>query len=199
MEAVELLNAADTHPHHVVSPQDRPQHLALSALWDIPFGKGRQYMASAPKAVDYALGGWSINVIYQWQSGAPIQFGNALYRGTLQDLVIPYADRAVERWFRTDQFERRANMQLEANVRTLPLRMTGLRADGWNTWDVALYKEFRFTERWRLQLRAEAVDALNHAMFAAPVNNPVSTAFGSVLATIWTEQRKITLAAKLSF
>jgi hypothetical protein len=199
MEAVELLNAADTHPHHVISPQDRPQHLALSALWDIPFGKGRQYMASAPKVVDYALGGWSLNVIYQWQSGPPMQFGNALYRGTLQDLVIPYADRAVERWFNTDQFERRANMQLEANVRTLPLRMTGLRSDGWNTWDVALYKEFRFTERWRLQLRAEAVDALNHAMFNPPVNGPVNTAFGSVLATIWTEQRKITVAAKLSF
>jgi hypothetical protein len=144
-----------------------------------------------------ALGGWSVNAIYQWQSGPPIGFGNVLYRGVLADLVLPYSDRRVEQWFRTDQFERRSTAQLESNVRVFPLRLTGLRADGWNTWDLALFKEIRFAERLKLQLRAEAVDALNHAMFAAPNTAPVNTAFGTVAATIWTEQRKITVAGKL--
>jgi len=154
-------------------------------------------MSQASRGVDVALGGWSVNAIYQWQSGAPIGFGNVILNGALGDIVLPYADRAVERWFRTELFERRASEQLVSNLRTFPLRLTGLRADGWNTWDLSLFKEVRFTEKLKLQLRAEAVDALNHAMFAAPNNGPVNTAFGQVTATIWTEQRKVTVAAKL--
>jgi len=34
-------------------------------------------------------------------------------------------------------------------------------------------------------------------MFAAPNTGPVNTLFGTVNATIWSEQRKITVAAKL--
>jgi hypothetical protein len=197
MEAIDRLNAFDLYPHHVISPQDRPHHIAMSGLWDLPLGRGRRWMPQPSRLADGVLGGWSINAIYQWQSGPPIGFGNVLFYGLPQDLVIPYSDRRVEQWFRTDQFERRAAFQLDSNVRTFPLRLTGLRADGWNTWDLALFKEFRFTEKLKLQLRAEAVDALNHAMFAAPNNAPVNTAFGTVIATIWTEQRKVTVAAKL--
>lgn len=197
MEALEYLNEADLHPHHVISPQDRPHHLAVSSMVDLPLGRGRKWLSQMPRAADLALGGWSLNVIYQWQSGPPIGFGNVLYRGLLADLVLPRSERRVEGWFRTDQFERRAAAQLASNVRTFPLRLTGLRADGWNNWDIALFKEISVTERLKLQLRAEAVDALNHAMFAAPNTAPVNTAFGQVLATIWTEQRKITVAAKL--
>lgn len=54
------------------------------------------------------------------------------------------------------------------------------------------------TERVKLRLRAETVDAFNHAMFNPPVTDPVNTAFGQLNATIWTEQRKITVAAKLT-
>jgi hypothetical protein len=197
MEAVDILNAQDIHPHHAISPQDRPHHIALSGMWDLPAGRGRRWLSNTSRPVDLLLGGWSINAMYQWQSGAPIGFGNVLYRGLLGDLPLPYADRRVEQWFRVDQFERRAPQQLESNIRTFPLRLTGLRADGWNNWDLALFKEVRITEKLNLQLRAEAVNALNHAMFGAPVTAPVNTAFGQVLNTIWTEQRKITVAAKL--
>jgi hypothetical protein len=199
MEAVDRLNAFTDYGEPTISPQDRPHHIALSGLYDLPFGRGRKWLSGLNRYANHVAGGWSVNVIYQWQSGPPIGFGNVLYYGELADLVIPYADRKVEQWFRTDQFERRAAFQLDSNVRRFPLRLTGLRADGWNQWDLALFKDIHFTERVKMQLRAEAVNALNHAMFAAPNNAPVNTAFGSVLATIWTEQRKITVAAKLSW
>jgi hypothetical protein len=199
MEAVERLNPQDLQPHHVISPQDRPHHIAISGLWDLPFGKGRRWMASAGRAMDAVLGGWNINAIYQWQSGPPIGFGNVLFYGTLDQIVIPYAGRTPDRWFNTELFERTPARQLEQNYRTFPLRLTGLRADGWNTWDLSLYKDFAVTERVKLQLRAEAVDALNHAMFAAPNTAPVNTAFGTSVATIWSEQKKITVAAKLAW
>lgn len=200
MEAVDRLNPQDLHPHHAISPQDRPHHIAINGSWDLPFGKGRARLANAPGPVDWAVGGWSINAIYQWQSGPPIGFGNELFRGNIHDIVIPYSDRAVERWFNTAAgFERAAARQLESNYRTFPLRFTGLRADGWNNWDISLFKNFRFGERWNLQLRAEAVNALNHAMFAAPNTDPVNTLFGHVTNTIWSEQRKTTVAARVTW
>jgi hypothetical protein len=111
---------------------------------------------------------------------------------------MPYADRRVERWFNVDAgFERLAARQPASNIRTFPLRLTGLRSDGFNSWDISLMKSLRFGERVSLQLRAESQNALNHAMFAAPNVAPANTLFGTVNATIWSEQRKTTVAAKL--
>ncbi|MBL8223676.1 MAG: hypothetical protein JNL62_30870, partial [Bryobacterales bacterium] len=91
MEAVERLNPQDLHPHHVISPQDRPHHIALNGMFDVPAGRGKRWLGQAPGWLDAVAGGWSINAIYQWQSGPPVNFGNVLFRGRLQDLVIPYA------------------------------------------------------------------------------------------------------------
>ncbi len=199
MEAVERLNEQDLYPHRVISPQDRPHHIALNGMFDVPVGRGKKFLGAMPRGVDYALGGWSINAIYQWQSGAPIGFDNVLFRGDIKNLVIPYGDRTVERWFNIDGFERNANLQLINNYRTFPLRFTGLRQDGWNNWDLSLFKNVKLRERTNLQLRAEAVNAFNHAMFNAPNTAPVNTLFGTVNGTIWSEQRKITVAARLTF
>ncbi len=199
MEAVDRLNPQDLHPHHAISPQDRPHHIALNGMWELPFGKGRAWMNGASRWLDAVAGGWSINAIYQWQSGPPINFGNVIYRGNVKDMVIPYADRAVGLWFNTSGFERDPGKQLENNLRTFPLRFTGLRADGWNNWDLSLYKTISITERCKLQLRAEAVDALNHAHFSGPNTAPTNTLFGTANGTIWSEQRKITVAARVTF
>ncbi|MBM3725270.1 MAG: carboxypeptidase regulatory-like domain-containing protein [Acidobacteria bacterium] len=185
MEAVELLNAADPMPHRVISPQDRPHHLVVHFQAELPWARNRWF------------GGWSTQAIYQWQSGPPIGFGNAIYRGDWSNITLPYADRTVERWFNTAGFEQNPQRQLGSNVRTLPLRFSGLRADGWNNWDLSFFKNFRFRERATLQLRVEAQDALNHAMFAAPNTAPTNTLFGQVTATIWSEQRKASVAAKI--
>ncbi|MBI3281140.1 MAG: TonB-dependent receptor, partial [Acidobacteria bacterium] len=197
MEAVERLNAQDLLPHHVISPQDRPHHIVISGQYEFPFGRGK-LVSSRFAAVNHVIGGWSTQAIYQWQSGPPIGFGNILFRGQLADVVLPRSERAVERWFNINAgFERDSTRQLASNYRTFPLRLTGLRADGWNNWDLSLFKTLRFTERVSLQLRAEAQDAFNHAMFQPPNTAPVNTLFGTVNATIWGEQRKVTVAAKL--
>ena len=49
-----------------------------------------------------------------------------------------------------------------------------------NNLDVGLYKTFRVTERWRVQLRANAFNAFNHPRFAAPDTNPSDSTFGRV-------------------
>jgi hypothetical protein len=199
MEAVEKLNPTDLHPHHVVSPQDRPHRFVASGIYELPFGRGRRWIKSGGWT-NYVFGGWSAQGIYQGQSGPPIGFGNIIFRGNLHDIVLPRSERKVERWFNTDAgFERNSALALAQNIRTFPLRLTGLRADGYNNWDLSLFKTFRFKERYSAQLRVEAQDAMNHAMFSAPNTAPANTAFGTVTGVVAPEQRRINVVLRVNW
>lgn len=189
MEAVELLNAFDRTPTEVISPQDRPHHFSMTFVYEIPFLKRNRW-----------IGGWSVQGIYQYQTGPPIGFGNVIFNGGLKDLLLTGSARSAERWFNIDAgFERDNTKQLAWNKRTFPLRLSGLRSDGFNQWDLSAFKNFRITERVRFQLRAESQNALNTPMFAAPNTAPANSLFGQVTATQFPEARRITLAGKLSF
>jgi hypothetical protein len=55
-----------------------------------------------------------------------------------------------------------------------------LRAPGSSNWDLALFKNFKMTERARTQLRLEAYNFPNHPLLSNPNVNPTSGAFGYV-------------------
>lgn len=210
MQATEMLNASDPLPTEVVSDQDRPHRLTVTGLVEIPVGRGRALGRDMHRALDAALGGWQFQAIYLGQSGPPIGFGNVLWRGTgpedLHRLVLPKGQRTPDLWFNTLAssgpgevgFETNNSRSLAQNIRTFPLRLAGLRADGHNFWNASLYKQFRFGERFRMQLRTEWEGALNHPIFAAPNTAPANTLFGQVTATQG-EARRIWVGLKLMF
>jgi len=199
MQATTKLNPSYPNPEYVIGSLDRPHHIVASGIYEVPVGKGKRWLSGAHGWQEHIAGGWTIQGIYQGQSGPPIGFGNIIFTGNLADIVLPRSQRRLERWFNTGAgFERDPQKQLDSNIRAFPSRLTGLRADGYNDWDLSLYKNFRVTEKVRLQLRAEAVDALNHAMFAAPNTTPTSTLFGQVTSTVSSaSQRTITVGARL--
>ena len=55
------------------------------------------------------------------------------------------------------------------------------RGPGMGNLDIALIKDFAFSERTRLQFRAECFNLTNHANFALPVNDLASPSFGRIL------------------
>jgi hypothetical protein len=200
MEAIQKLNPTDAYPTHVVSTLDRPQHIVVSGMYELPVGKGKRFLSGARGWVNQTLGGWSIQAIYHGQSGPPIGFGNIIFHGNLAGIVLPRSERTVERWFNTDAgFERDSQKQLNQNIRTFPLLLTGLRANGYNSWDLSLFKAFQITEKLKFQLRVEGQDALNHPMFAAPNTTPTSTLFGQVTDTLAAQQRVVTVGGRLSW
>ncbi|MDP2998131.1 MAG: hypothetical protein Q8N47_11635 [Bryobacterales bacterium] len=187
-----MLNPTDPGPHHVISPQDRPHHIVVSGIYEFPF-RTRNW-------TNRIFGGWTAQGIYNGQSGPPIGFGNILFYSDIHDIVLPRSERTVERWFNTDAgFEKSPQKALVSNIRTFPLRLTGLRSDGYNNWDLSLFKNIRLREKLTFQLRAEAQDAFNHAMFAAPNAAPANTLFGQVNSIVGTEQRRISVGGKLTW
>jgi hypothetical protein len=200
MDASQKLNPTDPYPVHSISSLDRPHHFAGSGIYEMPVGKGRRFLSGAPSVADHVLGGWSVQAIYQKQSGAPISFGNIIFTGDIHQIPIPSSERSVLRWFNTDAgFNRNSQQQLANNIRTFPSMLSGLRACGVNNWDVSIFKGFRIAERLSFQLRAEAADGLNYAQFSAPNANPSSTLFGQVNGTVGSQQRVITIGGKLSW
>lgn len=183
MEASGYLNQFDRFPERVISDQDRTHRVVISGIWELPYGTGKKWTGggSVTRAI---LGGWQTQAIYQYQSGAPYGFGNAIFRGNLHDVVLASGERTVDRWFNTDAgFERDPSKQLGSNVRRISSRFSGLRGDTIDNWDISLFKNAVIREGLRLQFRTEFINAFNHAQFNAPTGvgvTPSSTTFGAV-------------------
>ncbi len=199
MEALEFMNPADTRPYESLGSLDRPHRIAMSGIYEIPLGRGRQFLAGAPGIVDFFMGGWQLNGIITFQSGAPLGFGNALFIGNVEDIRLSPSERSVDRWFNTEAgFNRVSAQQLSSNYRTFPLRFSGVRGDAQHRWDLSAIKNFRITEAAKLQFRAEAFNALNRPIFNNPNTSPTSTSFGRVTGTA-AKSRTFQFALKLEF
>ena len=199
MEARSYLNPGDLLPEKVISDQDRAHRVALTGIYELPFGKGKRWASRAGGFSSRLLGGWQLSGIYQLQTGPALGFGNALFRGNLADIPIAKGQRTIDRWFNVDAgFERNSATQLASNLRTLSTRFSGIRGDGTNNLDLAFVKNTPLKEGLTLQFRAEGINALNHTQFLTPNTTPLSTAFGQVTQE-WSSPRTIQFALKLIF
>ena len=83
------------------------------------------------------------------------------------------SDRNIYRWFDPNAFAQPAPFTFGNDSRTEP----GLREPGAFSFDALLAKEFRFTEKRRMEFRAEAVNILNHFNPGTPntsIGNPAA-------------------------
>jgi hypothetical protein len=199
-EATEFLNAADPEPWRGISVEDTPHRVAISSLVELPFGRGRRFGADMPKALDALIGGWQFGVIYAYQSGVPVTWGNVLFTGNLDDIDIPSDERDLNRWFNTDAgFNKVSAQQLASNVRTFPLRLGNVRRQAISNVDLSVLKNTRLG-RTTLQFRAEALNAFNHPYFLGPNVVPQDVAFGRVTGTAQENYaRRVQMMVKLIF
>jgi hypothetical protein len=262
MQATELLNQDDPRPSEVISDSDYPHRFAASAIYELPFGKGQKFLDSSNGIVSRVVGGWQVQGIYTFQSGAPIGgtggFGNLIYNGDLRDLRLPGDQQEVAHWFNPAGFvalrqrnangsftvitkpdgspvwvdfndpcknsysaascpgtplanplgfNRDASFQLANNVRTFPLRFGWLRYPRQNNWDLSIVKNTAITETFRLQFRAEFINAFNRVWLSNPngtngmQTNPTAATFGQIsgISTQANYARRVQLGLKLIF
>ena len=199
IEATSYLNPSDPMPWRGIGTFDRPHRIVVSGIWELPVGRGRSFASHAPGWVDAAIGGWQLNAVVSHQSGAPLNWGNIIFNGDIKDITLPGDQRAVDHWFNTDAgFVRSSSAQLASNIRTFPLRFSGIRGDGQSLWNLSAVKYFPLTERIRLQFRAECYNALNHPNLNDPNVSVTSGAFGTVSGQDGSP-RQFQLAAKINF
>jgi len=83
LDATSFLNTTDSKPWYGTSSNDRPQRLAVSGIYQLPFGHGRRFLSTGHGVLTQIAGGWQAQGVYQIQSGAPLSFSaNGYYSGT---------------------------------------------------------------------------------------------------------------------
>jgi hypothetical protein len=181
MQATEMMNDQDPGPYEIVSDLDRTHRLTTSGIWELPFGRRRRWGANSNMLVNGVAGGWQLNGAVQYQSGAPLGFGNAIFNGDLNNVLLPRGQRSVDQWFNVNAgFERNNALQLANNLRRFPFRFNGIRGPIQARWDFGLIKNFPVREGMRLQFRAEVFNAMNYANLANPNSAVTSGAFGTI-------------------
>jgi len=205
IERDSYLNAIDPLPEKRISPFDHTHHFVAAFSYELPFGEGRSVDLRS-RWSNLLFGGWVVNGIYTYQTGAPIVWTNSdyVYLGGPFDLnprqtgeTLVSGKEVPVPAFNTAVFDTNKNDQFQFHIRTFPTTFGNFRADGINNLDASILKNFNVTESIYLQLRLEAFNALNHPTFdAAQVSSPVSSSFG-VINKQANLSRQVQLGARL--
>ena len=157
---------------------DFPHSLHVTAIYQLPFGRGRSFLSNSNRLTNELIGGWEVTSIWSFDSGTPYSWGNVIYNGNWHD-IDNHPHRTDGPAFNTSVFDRVSGDQPNAyNYRTFPL--FAWRADPTNNWDFSLLKDFPIHERLMVQPRVDAFNAFNRPQFSAPNLSPSSAAFGTI-------------------
>jgi len=178
---------------------DVRHRFALSMVYGIPALKQSGFLHAITKD-------WRLSAIYQAQSGFPFTisvFGDTANAGTLLgenpiranltgQPIFDENSRTADRWFNPAAFATPAAFTF-GNV-----GRNTVYGPGRQTLDIALQREFTMTETVKLQVRAEAFNALNHTNLGTP-NRFVNTPQFGTITEAATPGREIQFGVRLSF
>jgi len=172
-------------PERSVDNQDVPHRLVISNVYELPFGKGRRWGSGMPAVAQNIFGGWAMGGILTAASGRPysvVTSGNPANIGDLEVVNRPNVvgdvwagTRTLDRDFNTAAFVPNNANELGNAGRNL------LRQRGFFNWDLSALKNFRLSERLKLQFRFEAFHFTNTPRFLTAAGNSLGTAaFGRI-------------------
>ncbi len=181
----------------------------VSAVYQLPFGRGQAVGASLGGWQSTLASGWSVNSIVTLQSGFPFtpQLSyNPSNTGDTRNPVRPFVNPAFTgpvtlgkpgKWFDPNAFlAPPPNSGFFGNLRRDTLIGPGLA-----TWDFSVHKDTSLYERLGLQFRAEMFNLLNRANFNTPslitfTPSGVSGTAGAIASTS-TTSRQVQFGVKL--
>jgi hypothetical protein len=184
-----------------------------SVVYQLPFGKGRQFGSSWHGAVDAIAGGWELNAINTANSGLPVNVSYtpsaaldatgrlAEWRGVatqrpnlVGDPTRPSGVSMI------DQYWNKAAFGMPTAV--APFGNVGRNAftgpNFWQ-WDMGVNKRFRIPARegMAVQFRSEFFNILNHTNFGGPSADITTASFGTIRSAF--PPRQIQFALKFMF
>jgi hypothetical protein len=199
---------------------DRTQNFQAYGVYDLPFGHGQRWLSDG--FASYLLEGWQLNGILSRTSGAPFYVVqgtagnlNAAGSGQVPDQIKPAVqifngslkgtpptgstNAAAYRYFDTTAYTA-VNIASGQPQRFGNAGRNNLRGPGFFNVDLSLFRTITVTERFKLQIRAESLNVLNHPNFGNP-GADISNAgtFGYITSTVGTGERNFRFGARLSF
>ncbi|HVP13117.1 MAG TPA: hypothetical protein VMV94_18220, partial [Phycisphaerae bacterium] len=78
-----------------------PQHIRWNGVYELPFGKGKQFAHDVSSWVDQIIGGWSVSFIGEWYNGQYMGVNSGLF--LFGDPVLSSGDRVKTNIFGLNQ------------------------------------------------------------------------------------------------
>jgi hypothetical protein len=179
---------------HSISGNDTPQRLAAAVIVDLPIGRNHWIGGDMNRALDAAVGGWSISTLVTEQSGQPMALTMAsprLANGSqrpnvvcpqlktglsVNDVAMSWQNATPLSFLNSNCFADPGDQ----NPGNAPRYFSGLRVDGIHNVDLSLYKSFVPKEGMRLEVRADMFNFTNHPRFGQPNSAVGDPLFGTI-------------------
>ena len=152
---------------------DRTHNLVISGIYELPLGKGRKYLKQG--IADAVLGGLIVGSVFSHYSGFPFSIGAATTTANcncpgssqrvnqvLPNVAIVGSGVGGQAYFNPLAFQNPTTLGF-GNMNNNELRGPGL-----TNMDANLIRTISITERFKVQLRAEALNLSNTPHFANP-------------------------------
>jgi len=180
-------------PVHELSVYDKPQNLAISGVWDLPFGNRRALLSESNRVVRAIVSDWNYNFVFTYNAGYPTSWPNAVF--TCSSYFV--TNQTNDQWFNNTSgcWKGRASY---------PLRDTGdrfawIRNPGRSNLNMAIARTFHLTERYAMQLRGESFNTTNTPMFGGPDTTYTDPRFGQLPIAQQNFPRLVQLSARFTF
>ncbi|MGH9847080.1 MAG: TonB-dependent receptor domain-containing protein, partial [Blastocatellia bacterium] len=161
---------------------DRTHNLQIFGVYQLPFGQGKKWANSG--VADWLAGGWQLSGVFSALSGTPFTVTtagtslNAPGNTQTADQVLPEVKILNKKGRGESYFDPNAFAPVTA-VRFGTVGRNSLRGPGLANFDASLVRDFRLTERFKLQFRTDVFNVTNTPAF----NNPGATASSPTRAT----------------
>jgi hypothetical protein len=193
--------------------------LTTNFNYELPFGRGKQYGANINRFADLLVGGWQANGILTLRTGVPITMSGANCHGVwsrcLPDYVpgytgngnsAPAGGRTPNEWFDTSVYQVAYSNQAAGIATGGNVGLQNITGAPTKTMDFSLFKNFRVTERFALQFRAEALNLGNFTVFSQPdvsLGDSKSVGgngnFGVITSSVAGTERHLQFSLRLTF
>jgi len=163
------------------SDYDQRHNAVAAIIWNVSYYHGQTH------ALEHLLNGWVLSPIVTLGSGLPFTVtsgkdnnldGLTTDRANLvgDPILDPHRSRAAvtAEWFNIGAFAANPTGTDGTSARNL------LDAPGFRDIDMGIFRDFRFTERMKLQFRAEFTNIFNLVSLNAPNSTLTSSTFGQI-------------------
>jgi len=191
-----------------VSGYNQPFNNTFTVVWEVPFGKGKAFGSSLPRAADLLLGGWNISQTTTANSGLPVNLVysavSRLQVGTIGNVRANIVGNPILSGapIRELYLDRNAVLEVPNNNAAVanPYGNAGrniVEAPGYFATDLGVHKRFPITEAIKLEFRSEFFNLFNRTNLLAPDSNRSNANFGLISGTF--PARQAQFAIKLIF
>jgi Carboxypeptidase regulatory-like domain/TonB dependent receptor len=213
----------NSHADYGPSGYDIKHNISGTAVYDLPFGRGRQFGSNINRIADEAVGGWKFSTAVVSYSGFPETLtgpnNNSNSYGVSranQYLPLKIVHHSINNWFGTDPSAlpcTQPGSRINANLVPCAFGAAAsnafgnstngaVRGPGYLNVDMSAFKDFVIFREQTLGFRFDAFNALNIASYGNPDTGVTDNTFGQIASQgtpVRSQERHLQFSANYRF